>query len=710
MQRNVAQMDSNLQAYEASGGSVSVGEKAGIVIEHTDMWLNQAGGVGLYESNVATAQTGGTNRNNRASTIDCAGSAILRGCRLSTVSDVGEEAVLIPNNGVHWLVSRLSGRLALIDTYLTGSDAIQRPAALAIVGDKATALLRGCVGTNVTIGMGNTVTNLGIVGSVFRPSLNGSVRSINPSSPDGGCGRAIAGAGPVCDPRAECTQIASGGVECACVGEGLRPKPGERADGSVCQRSLSIAADLVTSVLYMVVQKPGRSTGRVKLHVSATGEENVNATILVDTAMKSNNGTLTGESKVISSAASNPKVESGFGSAIEWTGSVPSLKFNLDVTKQKYTDSAEHEFAVSLKCDAATITCPADGQKIEMALTLDSGRPELFAAVKIVTEVEAIPSCQLSTARVLVLGNGPFVDDSSLKVEVALLDVDGIPITLSVPNVLVSWDTATSSTSKTLLLTRQSLGSNIFVTNIPPELRSIEGSYTARVFLKDGWLGADANAAGEQADCDLLDQVFQVKPRVQDEGFNTGYIILGCAIGASILIGVLVLVGRKYRDRFEHVFTSVIVEVFKLTFAWAFEGGDIATDGISFHRTVVSNEIKAGFILPTRYKIAYIVIMCLASASAIVAFVYRGIHTRELFQAIRQQSETTSKRDTKKTDDLEVMKAKLEWDVAKTQRDVLGIAMHMLTLAFEGAVHTGCTCSLNRCCAFRDFNAASGTQ
>jgi hypothetical protein len=165
----------------------------------------------------------------------------------------------------------------------------------------------------------------------------------------------------------------------------------------------------------MVVQKPGRSTGRVKLHVSAAGEENVNATMLVDTAMKSNNGTLMGEYKV--SAASNPKVRSGFGSAIEWTGSEPSLTFNLDVTKQKYTDSAEHEFAVSLKCDAATTTCPADGQKIEMVLTLDSGRPEIFAAVKIVTEVEAIPSCQLSIARVLVPDNGPFVTDSSLKVD-----------------------------------------------------------------------------------------------------------------------------------------------------------------------------------------------------------------------------------------------------------------------------------------------------
>jgi hypothetical protein len=338
----------------------------------------------------------------------------------------------------------------------------------------------------------------------------------------------------------------------------------------------------------------------------------------------------------------------------------------------------------------------------------------VLSTVKIVTVVEAVPSCILSTAKVLVPGHGVFVDDATLKVEAALLDVDGIPITISLPSAVVTLAGATSSTSQTLLLTRQSLGSNIFATNIPPELRSKGGSYTVKVVLKNGWLGADANAATQQADCVLLDQVLEVKLRVPDEGFNTGYIILGCAIGASILIAVLVLVVRKNRDRFQHVMQTIIVEVFKITFSWAFEGGDFATDVISFDRTVISNQIKVGFILPSRYKIAYIFIMCLATAAAAVSLVYRVKVTLALIRKIRQtlaeasqQAETSnSKPDESKPDEaLEAMVSQLKWEIAKTKRDLLGTVLHALTAFCEGMLQ----CRLSLCCRFPHSQASHGS-
>jgi hypothetical protein len=365
------------------------------------------------------------------------------------------------------------------------------------------------------------------------------------------------------------------------------------------------------------------------------------------------------------------------------------------------------------------MTCPQDGDTIETTIYVtpqaENATPrEPSTEVRIVTEVEAVPSCNLSTANVLVPGNGLFMDDATLKVEAALLDIDGIPITSSLPAAVVTFNAATSSTDQTLLMTRQSLGSNVLDADIPPELRSKDGVYTVKVVLKNGWLGANANAAVQQADCVLLDQVLHVKPRVHDEGFNTGYIILGCAIGASILIVLLVLVVRKYRDRFEHVLQAVIVEVFKLTFAWAFEGGDVATDGINFYRTVVSSEIKVGYVLPTRYKIAYIFIMCTTSAAAALSAVYRTKVTLDLFRQIRQQQSEATNSETGKSSDTEAMNAlkskqkilsQKRWEVEKTKRDILGIGLHALTAMCEGM-----TAAKMDCFALCDFLVQAATR
>ena len=208
------------------------------------------------------------------------------------------------------------------------------------------------------------------------------------------------------------------------------------------------------------------------------------------------------------------------------------------------------------------------------------------------------------------------------------------------------------------------------------------GTYLLQVVLMDAW----NEALGAGGECVLLKQIVRVDG--PDEGFNTAYVILGCASGAAILIIMLLFVTRKYKDRFEHIFGTIIVEVFKLTFAWAFEGGDIATDGINFHRTVISNEIRVGYILPQRYKIAYIVIMCLASAAAAVSFVNRVRQTRDLLRSIRERlSKSASASKPDEAYNVEAKVDQLNWEVVKFKRDILGIAVSALTVLCEGRAH-----------------------
>ncbi len=67
------------------------------------------------------------------------------------------------------------------------------------------------------------------------PPVNGSeLQTLQPAG-NGLCGARIAGK-TVCDPRARCERVRSGGVECACVGNGLFVKCHVRPDGHECEQ------------------------------------------------------------------------------------------------------------------------------------------------------------------------------------------------------------------------------------------------------------------------------------------------------------------------------------------------------------------------------------------------------------------------------------------------------------------------------------------
>jgi hypothetical protein len=172
----------------------------------------------------------------------------------------------------HWIVGAGDNSHTLVqNTSLRASRS--GDGLLNLLGD-ASALLRACIAIDLDISPDAAEGKLGIVDSLFEPSLDASVMSIGP--PD--CGVQLAQQW-LCDPRANCTRRASGGVECSCRGNGKRAKGGGRDDGSSCEQSRSLAAHLVTPELRFVVRKPGKSTNNFTLQLVAGGDEAFSASM-----------------------------------------------------------------------------------------------------------------------------------------------------------------------------------------------------------------------------------------------------------------------------------------------------------------------------------------------------------------------------------------------------------------------------------------------
>jgi hypothetical protein len=100
-------------------------------------------------------------------------------------------------------------------------------------------------------------SKLGIVNSTFSPALDSSVKTIGPPK----CSAAVASDVPMCDKRASCEPVATGGVRCRCVGNGtangLRYKPGWPEDGQRCEQGDSLRAVLQSESFSIAVTKPG---------------------------------------------------------------------------------------------------------------------------------------------------------------------------------------------------------------------------------------------------------------------------------------------------------------------------------------------------------------------------------------------------------------------------------------------------------------------
>jgi hypothetical protein len=157
------------------------------------------------------------------------GDVVIDGCSVTDDGD-GEEASL-ENAGTFLLMAKQRS-LALHNSSFSCATP-GRGLLLLWPGNAAELQLaiRGCTVSNLPIMVADQPKiTIGIVNSKFTPALDPAVPTLqpnnnNPPDPDPHCGAEIAGA-PLCDPRAACERAPSGGVQCACTGQGLRDKAG----------------------------------------------------------------------------------------------------------------------------------------------------------------------------------------------------------------------------------------------------------------------------------------------------------------------------------------------------------------------------------------------------------------------------------------------------------------------------------------------------
>jgi hypothetical protein len=316
------------------------------------------------------------------------------------------------------------------------------------VAENGQALLRNCIGMNVTIDPSVAEGKLGIVDSQFLPPLPAGVKTLQPPN----CYESIADQ-RMCDPRAACTSRPSGGVECRCKGTGIKPPTGLHDDGSRCATVFSLKSEVAAPAVRFGLVKPGKHPDPLKLHAIATGDAGFNATYSRKTVLHRD-----GSAVAQSVDGLHAQV---FGLSFEWNAPQPTSKASiaLDAAKQQYSDTIEHTFTLALQCapmrppnetdvpDNNGTTCPQDGDTIETTIYITpqagNATPSVPTAVQIVTEVQAVISCECTEPTVRVVANTDLdsvLPNAPLSVHLLAMDTDDQPIRFTRAELLLTWD------------------------------------------------------------------------------------------------------------------------------------------------------------------------------------------------------------------------------------------------------------------------------
>jgi hypothetical protein len=554
--RNVARMCSN-DAYGATGGGVSVGPKGALSMIGVYLSSNWAGGTGLAESSNAMVDAAKANLARRSLHLANSGLAVLQQCvfegaRAGDFTD--------PTGGFSYIVGQESAHLVLNESSASGSA----PEGLLRLFDAAQAAVLSCQVTGVTIGDageaadGGSETMLGILNTTFEPALPAATSTIGPPN----CGAPIAGLPAMCDPRAACIPRSSGGVECHCKGDGLRTRPGFADDGRTCQREPSLIARLMTPEVQLLVSKPGMSNQPLRLQLTAEGEGGMRCSYSIEATLwrRSQQGRFEEVQRSLGNWPLDNFSAAAFGTHFRWVAQPGMVAvFSLDPAKQVFLAQEQHEFSVGVDCRAGPSICPADGDRIVTTVRIQTADVGLATGISITSDIFSIPSCNLSRAR-LSLG------ESSLTIQVEVMDADNISVGYSTPDLLADWSlasdagsrastTAVDAAHRPLMLVR--VASNLFTATISEERRAIAGVYRLRVRLANGW---DHAAKSIVTECTLLEQAVEIEPESQ---LNTMVVLGGSAGACALLVLGLIVLIRRYRKNLEHVMTALITEVRK---------------------------------------------------------------------------------------------------------------------------------------------------
>ena len=448
-------------------------------------------------------------------------------CEVWTVHSQTAEAGL-PNRAPWWLVATDSAAFIITDSSFQGRSSAE---GIINLQAEAEAILRGCNVTNLAFSDSISPFHLGIVNTSIAPAMSESFPHIRPPH----CDRKVA-AVPLCDPRAECTAGATGGVECHCraSGNGLRNKPGARDDGSQCEQDASLRAVLESESVSIAVAKPGSLTNRtLNLFIQARGETALTVVFNVTmTRIEASSGALTAANGTI--RVDQPSM-SAFGHHIDWTQLPPAATWHpdLDGSKFQFADTARHEFTVRLSCDRGEQGCATDGDIITTVLRLVSCQDEcLQSQVKVDTTVEAMISCENSIAWVEG-GVQSVLTGTPMRVHLRAFDVDNLPIPYTRAPLEFKFH-------KELLPVQWDRGSNSYIADISADLTQFSGEYAlvVRVAADPGWRQGRQNAMP----CELMRMTVKV------ESDSKQIIVAACL--ASVLVLSLGLLGYlMYRSR-----------------------------------------------------------------------------------------------------------------------------------------------------------------
>ena len=647
--RNMALMES--LGHDATGGGLSIRDAGRVTIVNTSFASNAAGGVGLYERTVGegAAERVIRGRAQRAAHIAAQGTVTLEHCSLFA------SAAPFENAAVWWLVGvGGSSAIVLTNTLLQGTT---RSAGVLNLLDGATAVLRSCTGLNISFSDTILDGKLGIVNSVFEPSLNQSVNSIRPPN----CAVAIATAAPLCDPVALCRGRGSGGVDCQCVGDGISARAGQPDDGSVCFQTATLAAQVVAQELRIVVRKPGSSESSFKLQVDARGDSAFSGTFRFNSRLFRLNGT---------SSELSERFDSPFGCTIEWLSPNPPSEelFALDKAKQKLADTKQYEVRVRLNCNlSSVIACPGDGDviEIETSVVVSSGEPIAPATVKLTIEVEALPSCQRSSANLLASNRRGVEDTSALAVKVTIADSSAMPIFKSRPTVTMRWNMANQSIE--VLPQSEGLPTALEVP-MPYEFSAHPGSYRLRIALLEGW----DEASQIVRECILIDQ-----PIVVEASFATAWVLGGASAATILCVGALLVVLQRKYKAFGAILIMLLTEAAELAGSIGLELIGLGSNSIATYRAVRSLTFQDGF------RLAYLVLMSLSVLGSLTCIAHLLRNARAVRSHLRE-SVLVSENDAPSVSDAKQQFQRFSWELKQTYRNFVQQGLVLLSLFTQG--------------------------
>jgi hypothetical protein len=533
------------------------------------MLSNDAGGRGEYENNLNRKDLSGANGVVRAAHIDCAGKVAL--VDSSILSPLASSLAELGVGQLEFAASASitgSGAGAITLRDCTFESAVAGAVLLRLVGSQSQSVMRACTVVNMTVDVREgaqlsqlrSTVRFAAVSSTFEPPLPKSTSLAAVQPPD--CSAIIAGE-TVCDPRATCRSRLSGGVECACTGEGLQYMPGVIPDGQQCQQATRVNLQVQSKTIILKVRKPSNHSEKLAVTVRADGETKFRAWYslgITHVSGSDENGTVLGNA---SWPLLNDTLLYLHGFSLLWD--VPpseDAEVELDGGTRQFTALKSYKYQLRLDCGKKQ-PCIADGDMVETLMQigtpLDSS--SMRSEVRFVTEVEALVSCQRT--RVWVDGGAPSVQASSaIGVRLRAVDVDALPIDQTRAEVEFRFGNRTVPVN-------WNRGSNEYVASVPPELTGQAGEYELVVTAMHGW-DEDAN---QQARCVLLRRKIQV-----DEGFNSSLVLaisLSCCV--VCVVGLVIWV-RQRAHQLLHILTMVLTEVGKLIMSICFELGDLTTD------------------------------------------------------------------------------------------------------------------------------------